>query len=108
MGKLNLPRKRTAQELIFDEELDFPLEEEDADEDKKLQCLVRNFLLVQAYNHQCYNSQKMLVALPRIFKCRYSFPLCRFHERCLTSPPVDGPLRLELNKEKSLYRAVKQ
>ena len=94
--------------MIFDEELDLPADEDEAPEDKKLQCLVRNFLLVQAYNHQSYDSKRLLVALPRIFKSRKTFPLCKFHERCLTSSQIDPPLRLELNHEMAVRQAVRQ
>lgn len=61
-------------------------DEESANFNDKLRCLVRSFILLQAYSHQSFDHTRMLVSLPSIKKSYFLDPRCKLHKNCLTSP----------------------
>ena len=69
---------------------------------------MRSFVLLQAYNHQSYDSKKQMVALPSIYKSRYGDPKSKIHKNCFTAPLVDKVEKKEMKFEEDNLKYIKK
>jgi len=106
-GNRRLLRKRVPHGIHTASELDLP-DESDANFMQRLQCLIRSFVLVQAYYHQSYDSKRMVAALPSIYKSRYADPYSKLHKKCLTSLPPDAVDERDMKFEKNVTKHIKK
>ena len=82
--------------------------EDDANKEEKITCIVRNFILDQANQHNNYDPVRQAVALPCIIYAWRDATQSNIHLECLTNYALEKHEKEALEFEDKVIKSIKK